>query len=365
MYHARVLGILDFALASLFPHFVAPVERPAADRPAARVPVVQRPRLPGAEQAVVGVAARVIVVVVLWRGRPVVFVLYGLRLMVVVWEAVVFEATSSTLFVESSSSTVVISDFVGMAMVIVVILVEVTGVVKITLLKVILSKIVEPVTETAVVDHFVVFRLKIVVMIDVIKALVLDRKMIVVFPRPLALLPPLPPLRRSLRLVEWQVVRHLLWLIPVVPGMIRLKVSVRAVVQTVVPQPVAVVALLLVDDDDVLVAHVDADEGQLFDYDAVPNVELAVEEVIRGRAEVKPLDDVNVLLSVDETSAVARPPGSLEAVVFFPQSEMVPLGRRQQRGDVVRASIVLAKSSPPPSSMTSWARATSLASWRR
>ena len=81
--------------------------------------------------------------------------------------------------------------------------------------------------------------------------------------------------------------------------------------------------------------------------------------------EVKPLDDVNVLLSVDETSAVARPPGSLEAVVFFPQSEMVPLGRRQQRGDVVRASIVLAKSSPPPSSMTSWARATSLASWRR
>ena len=213
-----------------------------------------------------------------------VFVLYGLRLMVVVWEAVVFEATSSTLFVESSSSTVVISDFVGMAMVIVVTLVEVTGVVKITLLKVILSKIVEPVTETAVVDHFVVFRLKIVVMIDVIKALVLDRKMIVVFPRPLALLPPLPPLRRSLRLVEWQVVRHLLWLIPVVPGMIRLKVSVRAVVQTVVPQPVAVVALLLVDDDDVLVAHVDADEGQLFDYDAVPNVELAVEEVIRGRA---------------------------------------------------------------------------------
>ena len=43
---------------------------------------------------------------------------------------------------------------------------------------------------------------------------------------------------------------------------------------------------LLVDDDDVLGAHVDVDEGQLLDDDAAPHVELAVEEVIRWRTAV-------------------------------------------------------------------------------
>ena len=51
----------------LLPDLVAAVERPAADGPAARVAVVKRPRLPGGEEAAVGVAAGGRVV--LLRGR--------------------------------------------------------------------------------------------------------------------------------------------------------------------------------------------------------------------------------------------------------------------------------------------------------
>ena len=55
---------------------------------------------------------------------------------------------------------------------------------------------------------------------------------------------------------------------------------------------------LLVDDDDVLVTHVDVDEGQLLDDDAAPHVELAVEEVIRWRtAFFKLVVSSNVTLS--------------------------------------------------------------------
>ena len=66
-------------------------------------------------------------------------------------------------------------------------------------------------------------------MINVIKTLVLDHEVVMVVPRPLALpLPPISPLRRSFwLLVEWQVVRHHPWLVPVIPGMISSKVSVR------------------------------------------------------------------------------------------------------------------------------------------
>ena len=88
--------------------------------------------------------------------------------------------------------------------------------------------------------------------------------------------------------------------------------------------------------------------------------------------EIKTLDDFDVLPIVDETSAVARPPGSLdtaaisgsrhrhepgvsdvdifgdeEAVIFSPQSKIVPLGRRRQLPWEIDAW----KSSPaPPSS---------------
>ena len=84
----------------------------------------------------------------------VVFVLYGLRLVLMVEEMVVLEATT-TVFIH----VVVIDDFVGMAMVIVA-LMNVATVVKIELLKVILSEITDPVTETITFDHFVVFRLE-------------------------------------------------------------------------------------------------------------------------------------------------------------------------------------------------------------
>ena len=55
------------SIAPFLPDLVAAVERPAADGPAARVAVVERPRLPGGEEAVVGVAAGGRVV--LLRGR--------------------------------------------------------------------------------------------------------------------------------------------------------------------------------------------------------------------------------------------------------------------------------------------------------
>lgn len=53
----------------LLPDLVAAVERPAADGPAARVAVVERPRLPGGEEAVVSVAAAGRRVVMLLQGR--------------------------------------------------------------------------------------------------------------------------------------------------------------------------------------------------------------------------------------------------------------------------------------------------------
>ena len=211
----------------------------------------------------------------------VVFVLYGLRLVVVQEALVVFEATFA-VFVDSAA-TVVIADFVGMAMVVVF-------VVKIGLLEVTLYETSDPFTEIAIVDHLemvMILLIKVMnnvikaminvikTMIDVVKALVLDDKMIPVVARLFAPFPPLSPLRRSFRIIVRQVVR------PVVPGMVRLKVSVRAVV-LIFPAPLEEVAVdLLVNYDDVLVAHVDVDEGQLLDYDAAPHVELAVEEVIR------------------------------------------------------------------------------------
>ena len=233
----------------------------------------------------------------------VVFVLYGLRLVVVQEALVVFEATFA-VFVDSAAK-MVIADFVGMAMVVVF-------VVKIGLLEVTLYETSDPFTEIAIVDHFVAFGLEMVMillikamnnvikaminliktMIDVVKALVLDDKMVPVIARLFALFPPLSPLRRSFRIIVRQVVR------PVVPGMVRLKVSVRAVVQ-IFPAPLEEVAVdLLVNYDDVLVAHVDVDEGQLLDYDAAPHVELAVEEVIRWRtAFFKLVVSSNVTLS--------------------------------------------------------------------
>ena len=238
-----------------------------------------------------------------------VLVLYGLRL-VMLRESLVFEATFA-MFVG-----VVTSNFVGMASVVV----DVAAVVKIVLVKMTLHKITDPVTETMILHHVVVLRLVIIVvsqaviidanMFSVVAMLlapfllrtdtlterilidnvVVDRlvtvcvvKAMVVVVRPLALLPPLPPLRRSLVFVRWQV-----W--PSTPPesvQVPIKLLLFPCLASSSVEKFAVGLFVNDDDVPVAVAHVDVDEGELLDDDVVSKIEFALEEVSRRWTAMK------------------------------------------------------------------------------